>query len=149
MRPAALAFDAAASSFDSRFGEWLSVAAQRAAVRAALLEAFPPGGTVFEIGGGTGEDAVWLAQRGFKVLSTDAAPAMVEMARRKLEPFGSHAEAVAAEDLEHFPDRFSGATGAQFDGAFSNFAGLNCVDDLEPVARGLARLLRPGCASML
>ena len=33
---------------------------------------------------------------------------------------------------------------APFDGAFSNFAALNCVTDLTPVGRGLAALVRPG-----
>lgn len=149
MRPAALAFDAAASTFDARFGEWRSVAAQRRAVRELLVEALPPGGTILEIGGGTGEDAIWLAHRGFKVLTTDAAPAMVETARRKLAPFGLHAETVAAEDLEQFADQFLGGTGPHFDGAFSNFAGLNCVDELDAFARGLAKLLRPGSAALL
>jgi SAM-dependent methyltransferase len=149
MRPAALAFDAAASTFDTRFGEWRSVAAQRTTVREALVTVFPPAGTILEIGGGTGEDAVWLAQRGFKLLSTDAAPTMVEAARRKLAPFGLPAETVAAEDLEHFADRYLGESGSRFDGAFSNFACLNCVDDLETVGRGLARLLRPGSAAVL
>ncbi len=45
--------------------------------------------------------------------------------------------------------RHLSAGGALFDGAFSNFAPLNCVVDLEPVARGLARLLKPGAAAML
>jgi len=149
MRPAALAFDAAASTFDARFGQWQSVAAQRTVVRESLAKVFPPGGTILEIGGGTGEDAVWLAQRGFKVLSTDASPAMVEAASRKLAPFSLHAETVAAEDLDHFAEHFLDDTSSRFDGAFSNFACLNCVDDLETFARGLARLLRPGSAAVL
>jgi SAM-dependent methyltransferase len=33
---------------------------------------------------------------------------------------------------------------ASFDGAFSNFAALNCVADLSAVARGLGALVRPG-----
>ena len=144
MRPAALAFDAAASTFDARFGEWRSVAAQRTAVREALAKAFPPRSAILEIGAGTGEDALWLAQRGFKVFSTDAAPTMVETARRKLAPFGLRAETVAAEELEHFAARILGGAASRFDGAFSNFACLNCVDDLSPVARGLSRLLSPG-----
>ena len=63
LRPAAIAFDAVAPIFDSRFGAWQSVSAQRRAVRAALLHAFPPGGYILELGGGTGEDAAFLAQR--------------------------------------------------------------------------------------
>jgi hypothetical protein len=32
----------------------------------------------------------------------------------------------------------------QFDGAFSNFGGLNTIDDWPSLARGLAELIRPG-----
>ena len=34
--------------------------------------------------------------------------------------------------------------GLQFDGAFSNFGGLNCVANLSQVAQDLARLVKPG-----
>jgi hypothetical protein len=36
-----------------------------------------------------------------------------------------------------------------FDGAASNFSGLNCVEDLGAVRRELARLLRPGGLAVL
>ena len=51
--------------------------------------------------------------------------------------------------MEEFAARHLSAGGALFDGAFSNFAPLNCVVDLEPLARGLARLLKPGATAML
>jgi ubiquinone/menaquinone biosynthesis C-methylase UbiE len=147
---AARAFDAAADSFDERFGAWLSVAAQRRAVRASLEAAFPPGARVLEIGGGTGEDACWLAARNRHVLLTDASPRMVEIARMKLHSApGSRAEVVAAEDLPGFAVEREARGESHFDGAFSNFAGLNCVSDLAPVARGLARLLRRGAPLLL
>jgi SAM-dependent methyltransferase len=149
LRPAALAFDAIAPDFDARFGAWRSVAAQRRAVRAALLRIFPSQGKILELGGGTGEDAAFLAERGFKVLLTDASPAMVSRAQAKLAPFGSHAEVAAAEEMERFAHRYLAAGEALFDGAFSNFAPLNCVIDLEPTAQGLARLLKPGAAALL
>jgi SAM-dependent methyltransferase len=149
LRPAALAFDAIAPDFDSRFGAWRSVAAQRRAVRAALLREFPAGGRILELGGGTGEDAAFLAERGFKVLLTDASPAMVSRAHAKLAPLGARAEVTTAEEMENFAHRHRAAGEASFDGAFSNFAPLNCVVDLKPVARGLARLLNPDGAAML
>jgi SAM-dependent methyltransferase len=149
LRPATLAFDAIAPDFDSRFGAWRSVAAQRRAVRAALLREFPAGGRILELGGGTGEDAAFLAERGFNVLLTDASPAMVLRAHAKLVPLGARAEVAAAEEIENFAHRYLGAGEALFDGAFSNFAPLNCVIDLKPVAQGLARLLKPGAAAML
>src|SRR6185503_11641363 len=140
--PAARAFDAVAERFDERFGSWLSVAAQRRAVRAALLRAFAPRARVLEIGGGTGEDALWLTEHGREVLLTDASPTMVKIASQKLQPFGAPEPMVlAAEDLPFLADA---RAERPLDGAFSNFAALNCVRDLTPVAEGLSRLVRPG-----
>jgi ubiquinone/menaquinone biosynthesis C-methylase UbiE len=147
MRAAALAFDAMAPRFDERFGSWLSVAAQRRAVRSALVKGFPPGGKILEIGGGTGEDASFLARHGYKVVLTDPSSAMVSEAKAKLFKLGSRAEVASAEELEEFAGLDDGLS--QFDGAFSNFAPLNCVIDLEPVARGLAGMLKPGAPALL
>jgi len=149
LRPAAQAFDAIAPSFDARFNEWLSVAAQRRAVRRALMKVLPRGGHVLELGGGTGTDALWLAEHGFTLLLTDASPTMVDLARAKLEPLGSCAEVAPAEEFDEFAVRHCRGGGKLFDGAFSNFAPLNCVEDLAPVARGLARLIKPGGSALL
>ena len=98
LSPAAQAFDAIAEKFDERFGTWLSVAAQRRAVRGALEKAYPPGVRVLEIGGGAGEDALWLAQRGRQVLLTDASPLMVRIAAAKFGDLpGARAEVCAAD----------------------------------------------------
>ncbi len=149
LRPSAVAFDTIASSFDARFGAWTSVAAQRRAVRSALQRQFPVGGNILEIGGGTGEDATYLAERGYSVFLTDPSPMMVSLAREKLMPHGSVAEVAAGEEMEDFAEIYLSAGRPLFDGAFSNFAPLNCVTDLRPVARGLSRLLRPGAFAML
>jgi SAM-dependent methyltransferase len=149
MRPAVAAFDAIAPVFDQRFGAWLSVAAQRCAVRAALLREFPKGGHILELGGGTGEDAAFLAEGGYDVLLTDPSPTMVALAKAKLSPLGAQAEIATGEELEDFATRHLSTGGELFDGAFSNFAPLNCVVDLGPVARGLAQLLKPGATAML
>ncbi|HEX5283613.1 MAG TPA: class I SAM-dependent methyltransferase [Bryocella sp.] len=147
--PAALAFDAIAPNFDERFGAWASVRAQRRAVRATLLGQFPAMGHILEIGGGTGEDALFLAERGFRVLLTDASPAMVDIARQKLSPLGSCSQTVAAEELERFAEKRHQAGEPLLDGAFSNFAPLNCVQDIRPVAKGLGSLLKPGAVAIL
>jgi SAM-dependent methyltransferase len=146
---AVLAFDAIASEFDARFGEWRSVAAQRRAVRTALLHSFPRSGYILELGGGTGTDAAFLGELGFEVLLTDPSPTMVQIARSKLLPLGSDAALLAAEDIEEFGARHLSVDGRLFDGVFSNFAPLNCVSNLDGVAQGLARLLKPGAPAML
>jgi len=149
--PAAAAFDTIAPRFDERFGEWRSVAAQRRAVRRRLLAAFPPGASLLELGGGTGEDAAFLADQGRSVLMTDASPAMVRVAAGKLAGRAAPASAALcpAERMEALAAEREAGSEAPFDGAFSNFAALNCVPDLRPTARGLARLLRRGAPALL
>ncbi len=148
--PAVRAFDALAPLFDERFSAWRSVAAQRRAVRSALLETFPEGATLIELGGGTGEDALFLAERGRRVLVTDGAPAMVARAAEKARAAGL-ADRVAVErvSLEELDTWATARLGTIFDGAFSNFASLNCVADHASVAHGLARVLPPGRRALL
>jgi len=142
------AFDAIAHQFDERYGAWASVAAQRRAVRRELLRAFPAGASLLELGGGTGVDALFLAERGRRVLVTDGAPAMLARVEAKAAAAGLadrvRTRCVTLESLESFA-----AEGATFDGAFSNFAALNCVEDLSPVAHGLARVLPAGAHALL
>jgi SAM-dependent methyltransferase len=152
--PAAVrAFDALAPGFDAAFEGWTSVAAQRRAVRRELVAAFPRGARVLELGGGTGEDALFLAAAGRVVEVTDGAPAMVARTRAKARASGLEgavtAERLALEDLEAWAAGRAAAAGAPLDGAFSNFAALNCVVDHASVARGLARVLAPGTRALL
>jgi ubiquinone/menaquinone biosynthesis C-methylase UbiE len=140
--PSARAFDAIAEGFDGRFGAWGSVSAQRRAVRAQLARAFPPGSSLLELGGGTGLDAEWFMERGRSVLLTDPSPSMVRIAKSRLRPFNAPEPLVcAAEDLA----QVSGI----FDGVYSNFAALNCVEDLGALGSQLARRVRTGGRLML
>ena len=143
---AAQAFDAIAADFDARFIPWRSVQAQRRAVRRALTEAFPEGARLIEVGGGTGEDALWLAEQGRQVLLTDASPSMVAAASAKCGDRVRTAIA-AAEDFDDLADLLAGEP--LFDGAYSVFAALNCVSDLTGFAQALARLLRPEAPLLL
>jgi SAM-dependent methyltransferase len=146
LNAAAQAFDAIAPEFDARFSRWLSVETQRAAVREALTIAFAPGARLIEIGGGTGEDALWMVQQGRDVLMTDASPAMVRAASVKLGD-DAPAAVAAAEDFADLADRLSDQP--RFDGAYSVFAALNCVEDLTPFGCALGRMLRPGASLLL
>jgi ubiquinone/menaquinone biosynthesis C-methylase UbiE len=150
LAPAVRAFDALAPGFDAAFDGWTSVAAQRRAVRRELLAAFAPGARLLELGGGTGEDALFLAAEGRRVHVTDGAPAMIARTRAKAcaASLGSlvTAECVA---LEEFAAWAAARSGVRFDGAFSNFASLNCVTDHAAIARGLSRVLRPGARALL
>lgn len=143
LAPAVQAFDTIADEFDARFGPWRSVEAQRRAIRAELIGAFPRGSRLIEIGGGTGEDALWLSDRDRDVVMTDASPAMVAAASGK----GVRTQVAAAEEFGELADSLRGEP--LFDGAYSVFAALNCVRDLSSFAEALARILRPGAPLML
>jgi SAM-dependent methyltransferase len=125
-------FDAVAASYDGAFSDRALGQMLRAAVRERLT--FAPGERVLELGCGTGEDAVWLAGRGVDVVATDSSPAMLALARAKA------GGAVTFEQLELAAPRIDG----RFDGAFSNFGALNCVEDRRPLARALGEAVRPG-----
>ncbi len=136
------AFDSLAADYDQAFTQSITGRAQREAVHRRLEARLAVGDRVLELGCGTGEDAVYLARRGMTVLATDPSAKMLEAARRKATDAGV-GEALAlrrmaAEGLAALPDDHA------FDAAFSNFGALNCAADLAPVARELARLVRPG-----
>jgi SAM-dependent methyltransferase len=151
--PALRAFDAVADRFDERFTPWQSVAAQRRAVRRELLATFPAGASLLELGGGTGEDALFLAAEGRRVLVTDGAPSMVDRTREKAAARGLservRAERVAIEELPGLARRRAAAGEPPFDGVFSNFAAFNCVADPAAAARALAPLVKPGAHALL
>jgi SAM-dependent methyltransferase len=134
------AFSALAGSYDDTFTDTSIGTVMRSAVRTRLAHTFSNGERVLELNCGTGVDAAWLGARGVQVVATDAAPGMVEVATGR----GVDAHVCRAEDIDAFA-----AVHGPFDGALSNFGGLNCVDDLGPVAAGLARAVRPGGVAVL
>ena len=149
--PAVRAFDQTARRFDERFGAWRSVAAQRAAVRRYLVSIFPVGSRLLELGAGTGEDAVYLLERGYHVTATDGSPRMVELACHKVRAagFGPTRATVEQLVLEEIGGYAAGGEHGPYDGAYSNFAALNCLADLRPLGSPLARLVRPGGSLVL
>lgn len=94
---------------------------------------------VLELNCGTGEDAKWLASKGYRVTATDISPGMIEEAQRK-NPSGIIFEVCSFAKI---PDRFPPAS---FDFIFSDFGGLNCANEneLRLLIEQLSVLLRPG-----
>jgi SAM-dependent methyltransferase len=141
-------FNALAADYDASFTGTPLGAVLRQAVQRRLDARFAPGSRVLEIACGTGEDAVHLGRRGVRVLATDASEAMIERARAKVAAAGLagivEPRRLAIEELASLAGPFD-----SFDGAFSDFGGLNCVADLPAAARDLAALLRPGAALLL
>ena len=139
-RPVAEPFDSLASIYDCIFTNSAIGRAQRAQVAIEINRRFHHGSHVLELNCGTGEDAFALGRRGVDVSAYDASPAMVEVANRKL-----HAEHLQAKvTFGVLRNEHLGLVGGSFDGALSNFAGMNCSSDWQGIAGELARLVKAG-----
>jgi len=139
---AVLAFDYLAEGYDDLFTKSLIGRAQRDVVWNVLNHTFRSGDYVLELNCGTGEDAMFLARNGVSVAAFDASEQMIRIASQRLR-------AEAPDALVRFSQLpieliHEIRTERQFDGAFSNFSGLNCVADLSQTAEDLATLLLPG-----
>lgn len=107
--------------------------------RAFVEAADAIGGRVLDSGCGTGELAIWLAERGRTVTGVDFLAAPLEAARRKARDRGIAVNFLEMDALAlgEIPERFDAVTDC---GLFHAF------DDPSRTAyvRGLARLLEPG-----
>jgi ubiquinone/menaquinone biosynthesis C-methylase UbiE len=139
-------FDALAEGYDQGFTFSKIGQAQRSAVWRELSRAFRSGDHILEIGCGTGVDACFLAEHGMKVVACDSSPAMVRVAARRVRERGANTVDVRLLTAENLAVILREAP---FDGAFSNFAALNCVEDLSAVGQNLGRLLKPGGTALL
>ena len=84
--------------------------------------------TILEINGGTGEDAIWLAQKGAAVTCTDISEEMVEVAKQKAVEENQSNVVFKQLDITQISNNFNDQ---KFDVIFSNFGGLNCLTEKE------------------
>jgi SAM-dependent methyltransferase len=138
------AFDLAAGSYDEQYRANRIMAWMRAESLRMLRAVFPAGSTLLEIGCGTGDETLALNRAGYRIVAIDVSPAMIETARAKARAAGAEGltwRVLPAGRLSDLAGEYEQGT---FDGAYSSFGALNCEPRLEPVAQGLAELLRPG-----
>jgi SAM-dependent methyltransferase len=131
------AYEAAASDYDRQVqGDgWM-----RNVLWDRYARLFCAGQTVLDLGCGTGIDALFLAQRGIRVMGIDASPGMIAQSRAKLAT-------AALEDLVELQvmdiARIGSLPEAGFDGIIGAFAALSTQRGLDEVAASVARLLVP------
>ena len=140
---AGLAFDALADGYDEKFTNSLIGRAQRDVVWDVLDRTFSSRRK--DIG-----TELWHRRRcaspgrlGVSVVGCDASARMVDVARRKFaaERFPWQRRPFTKLASEHINEI---AYRAPFDGVFSNFAGLNCVQISVTLPINLLGLVRPG-----
>jgi SAM-dependent methyltransferase len=143
---AGLAFDLAAADYDRTFTSSLIGRAQRNFVWRVLQKTFKAGDTVLELNCGTGEDALFLSRMGVAVLACDASAEMVDVARKRLLVHSAH---TPIGFIQLPTERINELQKATFNGVFSNFSGLNCVEDLRGTAAALAGLVKTDAQLLL
>jgi ubiquinone/menaquinone biosynthesis C-methylase UbiE len=145
--PAALVFDQMAGEYDNVFTRSLIGRAQRDIVWDVLMQTFHHGDHVLELNCGTGEDALFLARQAIAVTACDASPKMIQVASERLQNEAPNIQVqfnlLPTERLRELQPATT------FDGAFSNFSGLNCVPDLKQAANDLATLLRTNASLVI
>lgn len=110
-------------------------------VQKTFLKYFPPGSRILELNAGTGVDAVFLASNGMNVHATDISEEMVKVIRSKIGSRDLN-EKVTTEVLSF--DEINKVTCGPFDAVFSNFGGLNCINDFSKLSDDLSSKLKPG-----
>lgn len=115
-------FDTYAALYDNHFTRSLIGREQRAVVHRYLAKLSSKGKNVLELGCGTGEDALILAEFFKCVVCTDISKGMIDATLKKT----AHLENCIAE--QRSIQNIASISRQQFDVVFSNFGGLNCLD---------------------
>ncbi len=132
------AFDPLAATYDHTFTHTAIGTYLRGIVQSRLSQHFTAGDHILELGCGTGEDALWLADRGLHVTATDVSEGMLATARAKCA--SNPRVQVEKLDLRRLPVTATSA----FDGAYSNFGPLNCLSEWQTLAAWLAQRVKIG-----
>ncbi|HTE31817.1 MAG TPA: methyltransferase domain-containing protein [Chryseolinea sp.] len=113
----------------------------RQQVYAHIQAYLKPGSHILELNAGTGIDALYLANSGHWVHATDLSTGMITQIEKRVNT-PTAAGRISVQQLSY--DRLDELKGMEFDYVFSNFGGLNCLQDLSVVTTQLSQLLRKG-----
>ncbi len=136
-------FDEVAATYDEQFSYTEIGRLQRALIWNYLDKHFSAGQlSILEINCGTGEDAVFLANKGHSVLATDASAHMVKIVKHKAAQ--NSLASLRSEQISF--DELNRLDADQFDLVFSDFGGLNCIppSELKKLSDDISRVLKKG-----
>jgi ubiquinone/menaquinone biosynthesis C-methylase UbiE len=139
---ASVAFSKQSAVFDDIYSRNTIVQYKRERVRAYLSKYLTNDNFILELNSGTGEDAIWLAQQGHRVHATDISTGMQQILQQKVK--AAVAENKITNELCSFTELQNLQQKGPYDMVFSNFAGLNCTNELDKVLNSFSALLKPG-----
>ncbi|MES2329003.1 MAG: class I SAM-dependent methyltransferase [Bacteroidota bacterium] len=139
---AAKAFTRQSVLFDDIYSNDAIIQYKRERVRQHVKKFLAPGAHILELNAGTGEDAIFFAEQGYTVHATDISGGMLDKLSQK----------VTAKELDHkvthelcsYTSLDNLIEKGPYDQLFSNFAGLNCTDQLDKVLSSLSPLIKTG-----
>lgn len=141
-KAAEVAFNRQAPVFDDVYSGDKIIQYKRDRVRSHVLQLLKPNSNILELNAGTGEDAIFFAQKGHRIHATDISERMQEILKQKVKNKGLDMkvgnETCSFTQLDTLVNR------GPFDLVFSNFAGLNCTDKLDGVLLSLKDFVKPG-----
>jgi ubiquinone/menaquinone biosynthesis C-methylase UbiE len=136
-----LGFSRKADVYDAYCDQHPVIRWSRSIVRQEVSRRLGPNGSILELNAGTGADAAYFVERGYRVHATDIASGMISAIQQK-RSLSKNAERFTVQQLSF--TSLDQVTGGPYDLIFSNFGGLNCIPDLKMVAKSMPGLLNPG-----
>lgn len=134
-------FNKISDSFDEEDKENAILQWMRNSVYEIYLSFFKKGDKLLELNAGTGIDAVYLASKGIKILATDISDEMLGKLKVKIVKKNLQ-DLIKIENLSF--DETDKISERNFDGAISNFGGLNCINNFENLSGSLGERIKPG-----
>jgi ubiquinone/menaquinone biosynthesis C-methylase UbiE len=141
-KEAAKAFSKQAKVFDDYDAGNTIIQYKRQRVREHVLRYLLPYSSILELNAGTGQDAIYFAEQGYRVHATDIAEGMQSRLQEKVQVRGLCNKVTT--ELCSFTSLATLKQKGPYDMIFSNFAGLNCTGELDKVLRSFDPLLKPG-----
>lgn len=128
--------------FDELYADNTIIRYKRDRVREHVLQYLSAGANILELNAGTGEDAMFFARSGFRVHATDISPGMQQQLKQKAQT--NQLEHLITNETCSYTGLAQLKNKGPYDLIFSNFAGLNCTDELDRVLASFEGLLSQG-----
>ncbi len=135
----ATAFSRQSVVFDDIYASNTIVHYKRERVRNHINQYLPPKSNILELNAGTGDDAIYFGRQMQNVHATDISDGMLKQLVSKVKK--NNLEKRITSEQCSFTDLGMLQNKGPFDLIFSNFAGLNCTDNLAHVLRSFKPLL--------
>lgn len=136
------AFSMQSVIFDELYSDNTIINYKRDRVRTHVLKLLEPGSSILELNSGTGEDALFFARHSYKIHATDISVGMQAELKRKIGLSGL--ENQVSTEICSYTQLYNLKNAGPYDHIFSNFAGLNCTNELDKVLASFSDLLKPG-----